>query len=143
MIVMNLLLEIINALKIILNCCRNKFKNMIYYFFGYKGIEIIVFIGGVIDMTKKEFAIELCNKLKKEGNVRDVVNLIRRTTKEDSLLSKDEQLEIADLIEKVYIEQKEGLFESVDAFLALVSQVKEEIKSQSNSQSEGNNNGDK
>lgn len=92
-------------------------------------------------MTKKEFAIELCNKLKKEGNVRYVVNLIRRTKKEDSLLSKDEQLEIADLIEKVYIEQKKGLFESVDAFLALVSQVKEEIKLQSNSQSEGNNNG--
>lgn len=94
-------------------------------------------------MTKKEFAIELCNKLKKEGNVRDVVNLIRRRTKEDSLLSKDEQLEIADLIEKVYIEQKKGLSESVDAFLALVSQVKEVIKSQSNSQSEGSNNGDK
>ena len=94
-------------------------------------------------MTKKEFAIELCNKLKKEGNVRDVVNLIRRRTKEDSLLSKDEQLEIADLIEKVYIEQKKGLSESVDAFLALVNQVKEVIKSQSNSQSEGSNNGDK
>lgn len=91
-------------------------------------------------MTKRELAVKLYNILKESHDIQKTVDSISSVKKGDKVLSVDEQLEITNLIRQIYIEKTKGLFEDVDAFLALVNQVEAQIKVQSNSNSGGTNN---
>lgn len=78
---------------------------------------------------KREFARRLVNELEEKYDVQTVLKKIK-----DNYHSVNEQLEIVNLIREIYIEETKGVFEDVNAFLALVNQVEEQIKSQSNAQ---------
>lgn len=80
-------------------------------------------------MMKREFARRLVNELEEKYDVQTVLKKIK-----DNYHSVNEQLEIVNLIREIYIEETKGVFEDVNAFLALVNQVEEQIKSQSNAQ---------
>lgn len=84
-------------------------------------------------MTKREFAEKLYFELYTTQKVQNIVDSIRFAKIDDRLLSLDEQLELTELIRHIHIEKRKGLFEDVSAFLSLVNQVEEQIKSQSNS----------
>ena len=82
-------------------------------------------------MTKREFATKLLNELEEKQDVQKVVDSIKNVKSNGKKLSVDEQLQIVNLI--IEIHAKNGLFEDVSAFLALVNQVEAKIKSQNNS----------
>ncbi|MBD5113557.1 MAG: hypothetical protein HDT42_13650 [Ruminococcaceae bacterium] len=84
-------------------------------------------------MTKRELAEKLYFELYTTQKVQNIVDSIRVAKIDDRLLSLDEQLELTESIKRIHIEKRKGLFEDVSAFLALVNQVEEQIKSQSNS----------
>jgi len=88
-------------------------------------------------MTKQDFAKKLWVELKANNNVKDIVTQIKSAKINGKPLTIDEQLEIVDLIRG----QQRNIFESVDAFLALVNQVETTIKSQSENASEVKNDG--
>lgn len=87
-------------------------------------------------MTKKEFAEKLYTQLRNDEDIQKIVDSIRRATKENKLMSVNEQLEIVYLIREIHCERTKGVFESVDGFLTLVNTVEAQIKSQSTSSSE-------
>lgn len=82
-------------------------------------------------MTKRDFAEELYVKLSQNHNSQEIVESIQSVTRNNEPLSVTEQLEIVNLIKDIHIKQSRGIFESVDAFLALVGKVETQIKSQS------------
>ena len=87
-------------------------------------------------MTKKEFALTLYNKLRKDHNTQEIAQKHKSATIAGRPLSEQEQIEIVELIKEIHIEQSKGLFESVDAFLALVSNVEKAVKVQNSASSE-------
>lgn len=79
-------------------------------------------------MGKKEYAEKLYVKLKNEKNAQEIINDINRAKISGMSLSLEQKLGIVDLIRQVHIEKSIGLYEDVDAFLALVSLVEKEVK---------------
>lgn len=99
-------------------------------------------------MTKQEFVKKLWVELKQGGDVQSIVNQINTVKSDGKSLTAEEQLEIVELIRQEHIRQTAGLFESVEAFLALVNTVEKTIKSQCKSDgnitaNEGKNNENK
>lgn len=98
---------------------------------------------GGINMTKNEVAVKLYVKLEQKQDIQEAVDYIKSLKSNGKSLSVNEQLEIVNLIRQIHIERTKGMFEAVDAFLALVDNVETQIKAQSNSESGGDNNADK
>lgn len=87
-------------------------------------------------MTQREFALTLYNKLRKDHNPQEIADALQSATINGHPLSKQEQIKIVELIGQIHIEHSKGLFESVDAFLALVNNVENIVKVQNSASSE-------
>lgn len=93
-------------------------------------------------MTKHEVAVKLYIELEQKQDIQTIVDYIKSLKRNTKTLSVNEQLEIVKLIRQLHIEKTKGVYEDVEAFLALVNNVETQIKAQSNSESGGDNNED-
>lgn len=87
-------------------------------------------------MTREEFTLTLYNKLRKNHNPQEIAEDLQSATIDGRPLSEQEQIKIVELIKQMHIEHSRGLFESVDAFLALVNNVENIVKVQNSASSE-------
>lgn len=94
-------------------------------------------------MTERELAVKLYNELEEKQDVQKIVDAIKFVEINNTSLTVKEQLEVVDLIRKIYFEKNKGLFEDVSAFLALVDQVETQIRARDSSKTKETNDANK
>lgn len=89
-----------------------------------------------MNMKKKEFALFLYNKLRKGCNTQEIAQELNSAKIAGRPLNEREKIEIVELIKEIHNGQSKGIFESVDAFLALINNVEKAVKAQNSASSE-------